>query len=104
MKNSSNSPAIPSSGDYPARVEIYTWRTCPYCIVAKLLLWLKGARYLEYKIDGDNKARQKMAIRADGANTVPQIFINDQHIGGCDRLFQLQITGRLSPLLKKSSA
>ncbi|NEQ10015.1 MAG: glutaredoxin 3, partial [Moorea sp. SIO4E2] len=67
-----------------ANVEIYTWQACPFCIRAKLLLWWKGVDYTEYKIDGDDNARNQMAERANGGRTVPQIFINNQHIGGCD--------------------
>ncbi|MEO0684136.1 MAG: glutaredoxin 3, partial [Cyanobacteria bacterium J06649_11] len=65
-----------------ANVEIYTWQTCPYCIRAKMLLWWKGVKFTEYKIDGDAEARNVMAERANGGRTVPQIFINNQHVGG----------------------
>lgn len=82
-----------------ANVEIYTWQTCPFCIRAKLLLWWKGVNFTEYKIDGDNEARNAMAERANGKRTVPQIFINQQHIGGCDDLYQLDSQKRLDPLL-----
>ena len=82
-----------------AKVEIYTWQTCPFCIRAKALLWWKGARFVEYKIDGDRPARDRMAERAQGRRTVPQIFINDQPIGGCDDLYHLDNQGELEPLL-----
>ena len=82
-----------------AKVEIYTWQTCPYCIRAKLLLWWKGVNYTEYKIDGDGAARVKMAERANGRRSVPQIFINDEHIGGCDDIYALDAKGKLEPLL-----
>ncbi len=82
-----------------AKVEIYTWQTCPFCIRAKLLLWWKGVNYTEYKIDGDEAARSRMAQRANGRRTVPQIFINDQHIGGCDDLYQSDKQGQLGSLL-----
>lgn len=82
-----------------ANVEIYTWQTCPYCIRAKLLLWWKGVNYTEYKIDGDGGARIRMAERANGRRSVPQIFINNQHIGGCDDLYTLDTQGKLDPLL-----
>jgi glutaredoxin 3 len=82
-----------------ANVEIYTWQTCPYCIRAKMLLWWKGVQFQEYKIDGDEAARAKMAERANGRRTVPQIFINNQHIGGCDDLYELDTKGQLDPLL-----
>jgi glutaredoxin 3 len=92
------------SDDVIAKVEIYTWQTCPYCIRAKLLLWWKGVGYTEYKIDGDGGARVRMAQRANGRKTVPQIFINDQHIGGCDDLYALDTKGGLAPLLTQSLA
>jgi glutaredoxin 3 len=86
-----------------ANVEIYTWQTCPYCIRAKLLLWWKGVNYTEYKIDGDAAARTQMAERANGRRTVPQIFINDQHIGGCDDLYAIDSTGQLDALLRSTA-
>jgi glutaredoxin 3 len=87
----------------PARVEIYTWLLCPYCIRAKLLLWWKGVPFIEYKIDGDQAALAAMTHRAHGRQTVPQIFINDQHIGGCDDLYTLDNRQGLDPLLKQPS-
>ncbi len=86
-----------------AKVELYTWQTCPYCIRAKLLLWWKGVNFIEYKIDGDESARTRMAERANGCRTVPQIFINHQHIGGCDDLYALDRKGGLDPLLAQPS-
>ncbi len=86
-----------------AQVEIYSWQTCPYCIRAKLLLWWKGVSFKDYKIDGNGAARVKMAERANGRRSVPQIFINDQHIGGCDDLYALDRDGRLDPLLGQSA-
>ena len=64
-----------------------------------MLLWWKGVNYTEYKIDGDEAARNKMAERANGCRTVPQIFINDHHIGGCDDVYALDAKGQLDPLL-----
>ncbi|ERN39790.1 glutaredoxin, GrxC family [Rubidibacter lacunae KORDI 51-2] len=86
-----------------ADVEIYTWQTCPFCIRAKLLLWWKGVNYKEYKIDGDGGARARMAQRANGKRTVPQIFVNDQHVGGCTELYQLDGAGQLDPLLEQAA-
>jgi glutaredoxin 3 len=85
-----------------AQVEIYTWATCPYCIRAKWLLGWKGVNYTEYKIDGDESARKAMAQRANGRRSVPQIFINNQHIGGCDDLHALDRAGELDSLLVRS--
>lgn len=82
-----------------AQVEIYTWQTCPYCMRAKMLLSWKGVKFTEYKIDGDGAARVKMAERANGKRSMPQIFINNQHIGGCDDLYALNRQGKLDPLL-----
>jgi glutaredoxin 3 len=85
-----------------AHVEIYTWQTCPYCIRAKVLLQWKGVKFTEYKIDGDGAARVKMAERANGRRTVPQIFINNEHVGGCDDLYGLDSQGQLDSLLMQS--
>lgn len=86
-----------------AHVEIYTWQTCPYCIRAKLLLWWKGVNFTEYKIDGDESARATMAERANGKRSVPQIFINNQHTGGCDDLHKLDKQGQLDLMLAQSA-
>ena len=85
-----------------AKVEIYTWSTCPFCIRAKGLLQEKGVDYTEYCIDGDQQAREKMADRANGRRSLPQIFINDQHIGGCDDIYALNRAGELDNLLQAS--
>jgi glutaredoxin 3 len=82
-----------------ATVEIYTWRTCPFCIRAKSLLKAKGVTYTEYSIDGDEAARDKMAARSGGRRSVPQVFINDQHVGGCDDIHALDRAGELETLL-----
>ena len=80
-------------------VEIYTWRTCPFCVRAKQLLDRKGVTYAEYSVDGDEQARDAMAARGNGRRSVPQIFIADQHIGGCDELHALERAGKLDALL-----
>ena len=82
-----------------AKVEIYTWRFCPFCIKAKGLLDRKGVNYSEYMIDGDETARQAMTRRALGRSTLPQIFINNHGIGGCDDLHALERSGELDRLL-----
>ncbi len=64
-----------------------------------MLLWWKGVNYTEYKIDGDELARNRMAERANERRTVPQIFINNQHVGGCDDLYKLDAQGQLDTLL-----
>ncbi|BDI16634.1 hypothetical protein ANSO36C_24360 [Nostoc cf. commune SO-36] len=64
----------------------------------------KGVNFTEYKIDGDEAARAKMGERANGRRTVPQIFIiNNQHIGGCDDLYQLDTQSQLDPLLAQAA-
>ncbi|MBF2047552.1 MAG: glutaredoxin 3 [Leptolyngbya sp. IPPAS B-1204] len=85
-----------------AKVEIYTWSTCPFCIRAKALLDKKGVEYTEYCLDGDEPGRREMAKRANGRRSVPQIFIDDQHVGGCDDLYALNARGGLDPLLAGS--
>jgi glutaredoxin 3 len=82
-----------------AKVEIYHWTTCPFCIRARALLNKKGVQYTDYDITGDDTARQKMIERTGGPKTVPQIFINDQLIGGCDDLHALEAEGKLDGLL-----
>lgn len=82
-----------------AHIEIYTTPTCPYCIAAKRLLTSKGAAFVEISVAGDPAGRRAMSERAGGRTTVPQIFIDDRHIGGCDDLHALDGAGGLDPLL-----
>ena len=89
--------SIPDSGI--TKVEIYTWRFCPFCLRAKALLNEKGAQFTEYSIDGDDDARTKMSERAGGLRTVPQIFINKKSIGGCDDLYELERNNKLNELI-----
>jgi len=81
-------------------VDIYTKVTCPYCVRAKALLVQKNIAFNEIKIDNDNELRAKMIQRGNGAYTVPQIFFNENHVGGCDDLFALHARGQLDELLK----
>ena len=81
-----------------SNVVIYTTRWCPFCIRAKALLQQKGVQYDEIPVDGDPVARQQMAERA-GATSVPQIWINEQHVGGYDQLSGLERSGELDRLL-----
>ena len=92
-----------SASGKPARVEIYTWQFCPYCIRAKALLDRTEVVYSEYRIDGDDEARSKMAIRATGRTSVPQIFINNMGLGGCDDLYALERSGELDALLGRQA-
>jgi glutaredoxin 3 len=83
-----------------AHVEIYSKIFCPYCTRAKQLLAAKGVDYEEYDITMGGPRRSEMIQRANGRTTVPQIFIDDRHIGGSDDLHALDREGRLEPLLK----
>jgi glutaredoxin 3 len=82
-----------------ANVEIYTRMMCGYCARAKRLLAMRGVEYKEIPIDGDQALRATMIDRANGRTTVPQIFINGEHIGGCDDLSELEQDGKLADLL-----
>ncbi len=84
-----------------AKVEIYIWNTCPYCMRALALLDSKGVKYDKYDITGDDAARAKMVERTGGPKSVPQIFIDDKHIGGCDDIHALDKKGELDGLLGK---
>lgn len=81
------------------RVEIYTKFGCPYCARAKLLLKEKGAAFDEYDLNTQVGKREEMMQRSNGRHTVPQIFIGDSHVGGCDDLLELERAGRLDSLL-----
>ena len=80
-------------------VTIYTTPICPYCVRAKSLLGRKNVAYEEVDVMMDQKAREEMLARSGGARTVPQIFIGDTHVGGCDDLYALDREGKLDPLL-----
>lgn len=82
-----------------AQVILYTTRFCPYCINAKRLLQRKGVDYREIPVDGDPDRRAEMAARS-GRRTVPQIWIDERHIGGFDELATLDRQGSLDSLLK----
>jgi glutaredoxin 3 len=82
-----------------ARVEIYTRIFCGYCSGAMRLLDGKGVDYEEYDISLGGPRRDEMIERAGGRTTVPQIFIDGVHVGGCDELHALDGDGRLDPML-----
>lgn len=81
------------------KIDIYTKGYCPYCKRAKSLLEAKGAAYNDIEIDKQPELRDSMIVRANGGSTVPQIFIGDTHVGGCDDLFALEANGKLDALL-----
>lgn len=82
-----------------ARVEIYTKFLCPYCTRAKALLAGKGVAFEEIDISTGGPRRVEMLERSGGRQTVPQIFINGTHVGGCDDIHALDRAGKLDPLL-----
>ena len=83
-----------------AKIEIYTSPTCGYCHAAKRLLRQKGAEFTEIDVIAHPERRAEMTTRAKGGRTVPQIFIDGAHVGGCDDLHALDDRGGLDPLLQ----
>jgi glutaredoxin 3 len=82
-----------------ASVELYTTAICPYCVAAKNLLKQKGLDYAEIRVDLDLARRDEMLSRSGGRRSVPQIFINDIHVGGFDDLVAADRSGRLAGIL-----
>jgi glutaredoxin 3 len=80
-------------------VEIYTKASCGFCVRAKRLLDMKKVEYREIPVDRGGAPREEMLQRANGRTTVPQIFIDGAHIGGCDALMTLEQDGKLDELL-----
>ena len=80
-------------------ITIYTTELCPYCSMAKRLLTQKGVQFKEIDVGGNSALREEMRMKAGGRHTVPQIWIGDRHIGGCDDLYDLDGQGGLDPLL-----
>lgn len=83
------------------KVEIYTKDWCPYCVRAKRLLAESGADIVDYPVDRGGEKKGEMIQRAGGRTTVPQIFIDGRHIGGCDDLIDLERSGKLVGLLSR---
>lgn len=81
-------------------VEIYTSPLCGFCHAAKRLLKQKGITYSEINLLTDPARKPEMIQRAGGSHTVPQIFVGDVHVGGCDELYALDRAGRLDPLMQ----
>ena len=86
-----------------ANITIYTKAYCPYCVKAKELLKRKGyADFKEINIENNDALREEMLSKSNGMKTVPQIFINGTHVGGCDNLYELDNKGKLDALLKSA--
>lgn len=82
-----------------AKIEMYSSFWCPFCARAKTLLERKGAQVTEIDVDMDVDKRKEMVQRSGGRRSVPQIFIDGRHVGGCDDLYALERAGKLDPLL-----
>lgn len=82
-----------------AKVTIYTTMFCPYCVMAKQLLKRKGVAFDEIDVTGNSALREEMTVKAGGRSTVPQIWIGETHVGGCDDLYELDRTGQLDRML-----
>jgi glutaredoxin 3 len=95
--------AANSSPDAPAKVVVYSTLLCPFCHRAKALLRRKGVSFVEIDVGMDPGKRAEMTKRAQGRHTVPQIFIGDTHVGGCDDLHALEKQGKLDLLLAQAA-
>lgn len=80
-------------------IEIYSTTVCPFCVRAKMLLDKKKVAYREFNLTKNPELREEMLARSNGKKTVPQIFINGVHVGGCDDLYELDLDGKLDPML-----
>jgi glutaredoxin 3 len=85
------------------KIEVYSTAVCPYCVAAKNLLKSKGLEWNEVRVDADPAQRDLMLQRSGGRRTVPQIFINDQHVGGYDDLVAADRSGKLRQLLDEAA-
>ena len=83
-----------------AKIIIYTSPICSYCVQAKRLLSRKGVAFEEIDVSRDADLRRKVIQMSGGRMTVPQIFVDDDHIGDCDEIYALDRAGKLDPLLK----
>jgi len=92
-------PKYEGSKEPRVSIEIYTKTFCPYCWRAKALLEAKGVDYREISVDFGGEVRLQMIERSNGRTTVPQIFIREHHVGGCDDLMALDRDGRLDDLI-----
>lgn len=81
------------------QITVYSTTVCPYCVRAKMLLDKKGAAYEEVNLNKNPERRDEMLQKSGGKRSVPQIFIGDKHVGGCDDLYELELDGELDKLL-----
>ncbi|MBL8781858.1 MAG: glutaredoxin 3 [Alphaproteobacteria bacterium] len=95
--------ATSATSEAPAKVVVYTTLLCPYCHRAKALLRKKGVAFTEIDVGMDAEKRAEMTTRAHGRHTVPQIFIDGKHVGGCDDLHDLDDQGKLDLLLDEAT-
>jgi glutaredoxin 3 len=86
-----------------SKIEVYSTAVCPYCVAAKNLLKSKGLEWTEVRVDTDATQRDAMLARSGGRRTVPQIFVNDQHVGGYDDLVAADRSGKLAELLEQAA-
>jgi glutaredoxin 3 len=86
-----------------SKIEVYSTAVCPYCVAAKNLLKSKGLEWTDVRVDTDAAQRDAMLARSGGRRTVPQIFINDRHVGGYDDLVAADRSGKLAELLEQAA-
>ena len=84
-------------------IEMYTTRVCPYCVAAKNLLKARGLEWQELNVDSDTEARAQMQARSGGVRSVPQIFVNDHHVGGYEELVAADRSGQLKRWLAQDA-
>lgn len=93
--------AVSATEPPTAKVVVYSTLLCPFCHRAKALLRKKGVSFTEIDVGMDAEKRAEMTKRAHGSHTVPQIFVGDTHVGGCDDLHALEHDGKLDSLLAR---
>jgi glutaredoxin 3 len=95
---------VDATPDAPAKVVVYSTLLCPFCHRAKALLRKKGVAFTEIDVGMDAGKRAEMTARAHGRHTVPQIFVGQTHVGGCDELHALEQEGKLDLLLDQAGS
>ncbi|MDX8388293.1 MAG: glutaredoxin 3 [Ghiorsea sp.] len=87
-----------------AKIEVYSGDYCPYCVRAKSLLKQRDLEFTEYDVQKEPNKRAEMMKRSNGGRSIPQIFINDKHVGGCDDLYALDKKGKLNDWLANNDS